>query len=226
MVVVLMFAAYILLQRRKRRRAAAISEQEKGESYIEGQENERNRLAKELHDGVSNQLFAVEMKLNLEGLTPQTMQMLSESREQVRRVSHELYPPEFEYTNIDEAIRHYILELDGTGGCEITYSASPADADWTTVPKEKALEIYRIIQEVAGNVLKHSGATEMAIGMQMSPEQTITIIISDNGTAHYDDNSNRGIGSRTIRQRTRAIGGKMEYSHEPFGNIVTLTVSN
>ena len=56
--------------------------------YLEGKEEERNRLAKEMHDGVSNQLFAIEMKLQTDGVTPQTMQMLTESREQVRRVSH------------------------------------------------------------------------------------------------------------------------------------------
>lgn len=126
------------------------------EQYIEGLEHERSRMAKELHDGVSNQLLAVEMKLNADGLTEQTKQLLSDSRERIRQVSHALMPPEFSRDALDIVLAHYIDNINGAQGCEITFFASPTEADWSDIPEETALEIYRIVQETIGNALKHA----------------------------------------------------------------------
>lgn len=223
-VILIVSVAYILYQRRRRRKDVLQAEQEKTESYVEGQENERSRLAKELHDGVSNQLLAIQMKLNEDGLTPQTMQLLIESREQVRRVSHQLIPPEFEHTNLKEAIANYAAELDSQK-CEVTFTSTPQDADWSVIPKTKALEIYRITQEAVSNALKHSGATAIAIGLHLNDDNTLNVIISDNGPQHIEEKKGaNGIGKRTITERTAALEGKIEFYRHPFGNAVKLTV--
>lgn len=223
-VVIAAFILYALWQRRSGRRKAQQAEHRMEERYIEGQENERNRLAKELHDGISNQLLAVEMKLNEEGLTPQTMQLLNESREQVRRVSHELIPPEFEHTTLDEVIRNYAASLDGLQQCEVSYVSTPADADWSLIDKTKALEIYRIIQEAVGNALKHADATSVSIGLHLD-EEHLKATVSDNGTRKDHKDGPAGIGTRTIRQRASAINGQIEFFHHQFGSTVQLTVN-
>ena len=224
--VLLVFGLYILWQRRQRKKASQKAEQQMKERYREGQEIERSRLAKELHDGVSNQLLAIEMKLQEDGLTPQTMQLISESREQVRRVSHELIPPEFEHATLDEVVRAYATNLDGTRHCAVSYTSKPQDADWASIPQATALEIYRIIQEITGNALKHADATMISIGMHLE-RQSLTITISDNGSQTADrpkEPDNQGIGLRTIAERTASIGGEIEYYHHTFGNTVKLTV--
>lgn len=224
--VLLIFGLYILWQRRQRKKASQKAEQQMKERYREGQEIERSRLAKELHDGVSNQLLAIEMKLQEDGLTPQTMQLISESREQVRRVSHELIPPEFEHATLDEVVRAYATNLDGTRHCAVSYTSKPQDADWASIPQATALEIYRIIQEITGNALKHADATMISIGMHLE-KQSLTITISDNGSQTADrpkEPDNQGIGLRTIAERTASIGGEIEYYHHAFGNTVKLTV--
>lgn len=223
-VVIAAFILYALWQRRSGRRKAQQAEHRMEERYIEGQENERNRLAKELHDGISNQLLAVEMKLNEEGLTPQTMQLLNESREQVRRVSHELIPPEFEHTTLDEVIRNYAASLDGLQQCEVSYVSTPADADWSFIDKTKALEIYRIIQEAVGNALKHADATSVSIGLHLD-EEHLKATVSDNGTQKGHKEGPAGIGTRTIRQRASAINGQIEFFQHQFGSTVQLTVN-
>lgn len=211
----LFFGIYALWQRHVRRKRET-------QRYIEGLEQERNRLAKELHDGVSNQLLAVEMKLNTEGTKEQAIQLLNESREQVRRVSHGLMPPEFAYATLDEVISHYVLELDETNHCDISCHLNPADADWSTIPPQKALEIYRIIQEAVSNALKHSSATTIAVGMHKTRQET-AITISDNGSTIEKDNTS-GIGMRTMKQRAQIIGASLEFRKNKYGHVVKLTI--
>lgn len=211
----LAFGVYALWQRHVRRKRET-------ERYIEGLEQERNRLAKELHDGVSNQLLAVEMKLNEEGTKEQAIQMLNESREQVRRVSHELMPPEFAYATLDEVISHYVLELDEANHCDISCHLNPPDADWSTIPPQEALEIYRIVQEAIGNALKHSGATTIAVGMHKTGQET-AITISDNGTSD-EKTTTSGIGIRTMKQRAQLIGATLEFRKNKYGHVVKLNI--
>lgn len=223
-VVLIVFVIYILWQRDQRRKTAQKAEQQMNKRYREGQELERSRLAKELHDGVSNQLLAIEMKLNEDGLTPQTMQLLSESREQVRRVSHGLIPPEFEHTTLDEVVGDYAASLSGLHQCEVVYTSTPADADWTIIPQATALEIYRIIQEMTGNALKHSGATTITIGMHLDKSLMLTTTINDNGSWKDEEKRTDGIGTRTVSERAASIGGKIDLYRHQFGNTVKLVV--
>ena len=218
------FILYALWQRRQRRKAASKARQQMTERYLEGQEEERSRLAKELHDGVSNQLLAIQMKLNEDGLTPQTMQLLNESREQVRRVSHELIPPEFDHATLDEVIRNYAASLDGLQQCEVSYVSTPADADWSFIDKTKALEIYRIIQEAVSNAFKHAEATSVSIGLHLN-EEHLKATVSDNGTQKDHKGESTGIGTRTISQRAAAINGSIEFFQHQFGSTVQLTVN-
>lgn len=221
---ILLFVLYILWQRHQRRKTAQKAELRMEKRFIEGQEDERNRLAKELHDGISNQLLAVEIKLNEEGLTPQTMQLLSKSREQVRQVSHKLIPPDFEHATLDEVVSNYADSLGGLHQCEVTYRQTPPDAQWTEIPPVKALEIYRIIQEAVSNSLKHANATSLSIGMHLD-EENLKVLISDNGTWKNKKEDSTGIGTRTINQRASAINGKIEIFHHQFGSTLQLTVN-
>lgn len=210
------FLAYAIVQRRQRNR-------QKARSYLEGREEERQRLARELHDGVSNQLLAVQMKLSADGSTEQALQLLDESREQVRRVSHGLMPPEFSSVALDEVIDHYISELNAATPCDISCSFSPPDADWASIPQEQALAAYRIVQEAVGNALKHSGATTIAVGLQRAAHKTV-VIVSDNGTAKPASDS-FGIGKRNMQQRADAIGAQLDFSRGAFGNVVKLVLN-
>lgn len=233
-IIIALFLLYILLQHFRKKRKDRQAEKDKAKSYIDGQENERNRLAKELHDGVSNQLLAIQLKLNKEGVTSRTMQMLTESREQVRRVSHELIPPEFDQTNLDDAIANYVSELNGIQHCEMSYLSSPQDADWSAIPVQTALEIYRITQEAIGNSLKHSGATIIAVGLHRKEENTLVVIISDNGSKSIENEGlqpeniqkaeGHGIGKRTMEERAASINGNIETYHHRLGNVLKLTV--
>ncbi len=219
LLLLVIFFGYILWLRHLRKRKEKESERQLKESYLEGIEQERSRLARELHDGVSNQLLAVEMKLNADGLTEQTMRLLNESREQVRRFSHELMPPEFELATLDEIVEQYVFQMNGVHGKHIVYESSE-NVDWSTIPHEKAYELYRMVQEAVTNVLKHSEATVVLVKMTMETGH-LHVSVSDNGHGETSS-SGKGIGLRTMQQRAEAIGAVLRNEHTERGGIILI----
>ena len=203
-------------------------DEENHKSFIEGQESERSRLAKELHDGVANQLLAVEMKLSTDGLTPQAMELLNESREQVRHVSHELLPPDFTHYSLDEILEQYVVQTNGIRKSTLTYTSTPQDADWSCISPTTAMEVFRITQEAVGNAIKHSltnGQSVISIGLHLDENQNIMLIVSDNGNKAVLENKDAGgIGLKTMYQRAKSIGGTLEFYHHQYGNVVKLVV--
>lgn len=211
----LLFLFFLYWQRRRQRQQAM-------KSYLEGKEEERKRLARELHDGVGNQLLAIQMKLNSDGATEQALQLLSESREQVRRVSHGLMPPEFSNTTLAEAVAAYADAMDGNGECAVSCTVSPADADWSWITDKQALEVYRIVQEAVANALRHADATTVAVGLQMQGT-CLTATVSDNGTAATAA-VHTGIGLQTMQQRADSIGATLLLRQGRYGHVVRLTL--
>lgn len=222
-IVILAFIAYAMRQRYLRRHSQEESEIKQNKRFLEGMEQERSRLAKELHDGVSNQLFAIEMKLGDDNDAEQARRMITESREQVRRVSHELMPPEFTHTHLGEVIEDYMREMDGTAGCAMHFESSVSDDRYRAIPPEHSLEIYRIVQEAVVNAVKHSNASDIYVVTQDDGD-TMTIRITDNckdnGTS--DIQGSHGIGWRTMSQRAALVGGTLTISRTPYGTVVML----
>lgn len=261
---------YVQRQRRRERerqaefaRLKADTDRRLTQRYIDGLEAERERLAKELHDGVCNDLYTVELLLankqsadestadkltadkqtsgqqtsrqadKIQANKEQTDEanllvcssadslsaknLITACREQVRRVSHELMPPEFKYADINIVLDDYIMRTAEAAGRDITYEADPADADWGAVADSAALEMYRITQEAVGNAVKHSDATLVSVSLSMTP-QAITLTVADNGSPA--DFSGSGIGRRTMRQRAEAARGKLTATREDGKNII------
>ena len=197
------------------------------QQYIEGLESERQRMARELHDGVCNDLLAIQMNINAGKPADSTASMIASCRESVRRISHELMPPEFSYASLDEVVRFFISkQADANKGKIIfDYDSSADDTDWSEVPDATALEIYRIIQEGVGNAVKHSGATNINVSLYLTKEKLEASII-DNGTYQQKiSGGKKGIGVDSIRRRANAIGGNVTMeAHEPTGTAVKLTL--
>lgn len=229
MAVGIVFAMYAMRQRRRRHERemeyAALrrdTERQLTTRYVEGLESERTRMARELHDGVCNDLMAIQMRLAEEQPESPLLPLIDTCREQVRRISHELLPPEFSYATIDEVLRYYTYKLGKAAqGCDFTYESAPEGTDWTVVPDATALEIYRIVQEAAGNAVKHSGATRVTVAMSRT-DRGIELTVTDNGTARTQQGS--GIGRRTMRQRAAAVGGSISVDSGTGGTVVRLTL--
>ena len=192
------------------------------QQYVEGLENERQRMSRELHDGVCNDLLAIQM--NISGGYPMasTAQLIEKCRESVRRISHELMPPEFSYATVDEVVRFFIAKLADAHEKHIAITYSSDSAEWHKVPDATALEVYRIVQEAVGNAIKHSGATRISVKLGLN-EGLLSAEISDNGI--YKANGRKGLGLDSMLRRARSINGKIElHTAENSGTKVILNV--
>lgn len=147
-------------------------------AYLKELEQERNRLAKELHDGVCNDLYALEM--NASTLNESWRELLRTSRENIRRVSHELLPPTFQETTLKQVLQNYAERMTSTA-CKVTLITLPEECDWSVLPETYCLNIYRIIQEATGNALKHASSTEIHLTLEWKlPNLELTIHTTGN----------------------------------------------
>lgn len=228
-VMLALFALYILRQRRRRHAQElefaalrADTGRQLTASYVEGLESERTRMARELHDGVCNDLTAIQMSLAGESPASSALAQLDVCRDQVRRISHELMPPEFTYATIDAVLRYYVGKLGkAQPACRCTYASLPEGADWQAVPDALALEMYRIVQEAAGNAIRHSGALNLDVTLERTGEG-LRLTVGDDGRLRASQST--GIGLRTMRQRAAAVGGRLDVDHSAGGTVVRLSL--
>ena len=192
--------------------------------YVEGLENERQRMARELHDGVCNDLLAIQMNISAGKSADTTASMIDTCRESVRRISHELMPPEFSYATLDEVVRFFVSK-QADAVCEkisFTYESQTDGSDWADVPDATALEVYRIVQEAVGNAVKHSGADMINVSMILTSEK-LYVCIRDNGTNAFS--GRKGLGLESIRRRANAVNGYVSVEHvEAGGTKIDLTI--
>lgn len=226
--VVVGFVVYADRQRRRRlleEIETANLRAEVGRQYIEGLETERTRLAGELHDGVCNDLLAIHRNLSNGGDAEVADGLIQTCYQSVRRISHELMPPEFDYASIDEVLRYYIFRQKeaNAGSVEFEYT-SESDQPWSAVPEGIALDVYRIFQEAVGNAVKHSGASRISVSLTLVSSE-LTLRIADNG--RFMAKRKSGIGIQSITKRANSLGGKISVSHPDDGGtelILTILV--
>ena len=198
--------ALLLILRKRQKQEAELS---RAKEYIDGLESERSRLAKELHDGIANDLLGLEMTLRCKGPESQeTAEEIAGLRENVRRISHNLIPPQLEYTDLNELLEETLqrFRLDSV---RIIYEADPPEG-WDDLPTETALGLYRATQELVGNALRHSGADTIRVSLARNGGQ-LKLSVSDNGTPAESAAGKGGIGSRTLEERMRLLGAQLEY---------------
>ncbi len=200
--------------------------------YIEGLESERKRFAKELHDGVANDLLGLQMKLSSVGDSPnekeEMVKSVSELRQNVRNISHELMPPEFNHLSIDKIMGYYLADMQKTYGFILTYKADP-DACWEQIPQETAYEVYRITQELMANIAKHAEARSVSVLLNALGDGKFRLRIENDGKAFTTDvadtanNRREGIGIRTIQDRTKSISAVFETLEDNGKTVFLLT---
>lgn len=194
------------------------------QQYVEGLETERQRMSRELHDGICNDLLAIQMNMS-RGVSPeQSAKLIDDCRESVRRISHELMPPEFTYATLDEVVKFMVNKQSkaNEGKINITFHTNSDANKWGSLSDAISFETYRIIQEAMGNAVKHSGATDIKVSLILN-DSSLEAVIHDNGI--FNSASRKGLGIESMRRRAHSINGMITVNHkEGIGTDVHLTV--
>ena len=185
-----------------KRIASQRAEIERKRSYINGLENERRRLAKELHDGVCNDILAVNLLMNTNGEKAKT-QLLNVWRD-ARNLSHALMPPMFDNTSLPEAVEQYTKVVSNDLNKKVKLSVMGTDK-WKVLPQNICYELYRITQEAVSNAIKYGEGNCISVSLDANGDDIRLCVENESETKLVDDRHN-GIGMETIKMRASSIG--------------------
>jgi signal transduction histidine kinase len=184
-------------------------------------ENERRRIAGDLHDSLGPLLSAV--KLNMSSIEPENSferQVLEKSGKYIdeiianmREISYNLLPSSLERKGLVEAVREFIGHL---------HSASPVRIQlhcWKeiVIPKEKEIHVFRMVQEIVHNTIKHSGARHLHIGISHESNRLL-VMTKDDGhgfDAQKVRESSEGLGLRSLESRAEILRGVLTIESKP-----------
>ncbi len=184
-------------------------------AIIQGQEEERRRVAMELHDGVGQVLTALQMQVNYlkmqenlhspEHELKQTAQLVDNAKQEVRRISYNLMPSVLNDFGLSDAVQNLCTVMSQNIDIEIDADIDLSDKRF---PSQIEVGVFRIAQEVINNALKYSEAD--TIKVQLYDEDTqIRLVIADNGKGFEVNEIARGNGLANLTQRASLLNGTL-----------------
>jgi len=194
------------------------------ESLMEGEEKERLRIAKELHDGVNGDLSAIKFKLvslleTNNTVINEAVTMIDNSCEQVRTISHNLVPPSLRDFDLLEAVENYCNDMNAIHKPEITFQHL---GDAIVLEKKQEANVFRIIQELVTNSIKHAEAKEVLVQLS-NVENNLQLTVEDNGKGFDIANvQSDGIGMQNIRSRVAYLNGALDIKSDAKGTSFTI----
>ncbi|MCJ8012316.1 histidine kinase [Paenibacillus sp. KQZ6P-2] len=195
--------------------------------------DERGRMARDLHDSIKQQLFALFMQISgakalllqgKEGALPRLEQaedLLGQVQDDLTNLIHELRPAMLEGKRFPQALREQIEQWAERTGIDAVFQVQGMNP----IPLQLEEALYRLTQEALSNVARHSEARAVRIQLMFEPDRT-TLEISDNGRGcHVSSKIGKGVGLLSMSERLFPFGGEVSYQSKPEqGFVVTATV--
>ncbi len=203
-------------------------------AIIQGEEKERSRMARELHDGIMVQLSTV--KMNLKTVpdpyrnttshdyfhTPYYQQMirqLEDATRELRQTAHNLMPDMLLANGLPEAVYYFCKTVQQSTPLEIIFQQN---GDIPRFQSEFELSVYRITQELVQNVIKHAHATRVIVQLFHTDENLLAVTVEDDGQGFDTSNlQGDGMGLKSIGTRVAVLGGTIDISSE-YNNGTTV----
>ncbi len=196
---------------------------------IEGEENERKRIAEDLHDGVSGDLSAIKFQLMaIENISdspvvvsavPIMVKMIDHTCDQIRNISHNLSLNSISHFGLSGALHQYCMKMSDPS-ISIHYEWFGSHCEFSL---QKETTIYRIVQELVANIRKHSLANEAWIQCNHF-ENFLTITVEDNGKGFHREKKQKGIGLQNIESRIKYLDAKFEIESSEKGTCILISI--
>lgn len=215
--------------------AQLVKERERGLAAVfDATEEERKRIAKDLHDGIGQQLSG--LRLSWEALQIQVKekapgeaekiqkltQILDESATELRSISHQMMPKALQEKGLLSAIQDMLEK--SLGLTNITYQLEHFKVENERFDERVEIGIYRVAQELINNIVKHSKASQVMVQLYKN-KGTLILIIEDNGVGFSAKASSDGIGLTNIFSRLNTVDGNVVWEPGPqSGTVATVRV--
>jgi PAS domain S-box-containing protein len=207
------------------------AENERYLTAIKTEENERQRISQDLHDGLGQTIAAASLYINtLDDLVKEQLDeetyaifktgkdLVSKSAKETRMVSHNIMPPSLNQFGLNESLSQLIGNYQKiNNSVKILYTSNIKDYRFK---QELELSLYRIVQELINNAYKHSKATNINVSIDVF-NKTCKVVVKDDGIGfNYDEiknNKETGIGLMNIEQRVLVFGGQFQVQEQGKG---------
>ncbi|HEY6730715.1 MAG TPA: sensor histidine kinase [Solirubrobacterales bacterium] len=215
--------AFLRMMRRleaERRRA--------GSAALHAQEEERARVARDLHDEVNQSLTGLLLRLEavreaappeLEGELAETKALANQAMRELLSLARQLRPTALDDLGLAAAIGGQVEQL-GRGEIEARLSV---EGDFSSLGDDAQLVVYRVAQEALSNAARHSGAGQVEVRLRRSENDDVVLEVSDDGRGFAFDESQRGLGIGGMRERALLVGAELTIESRPdHGTTVRL----
>jgi signal transduction histidine kinase len=204
-------------------------------AMLKGQEEERNRIAKDLHDGLGGMLSGVKMsftnmKENLimsaenVGVFEQSISQLDSTISELRKIAHNLMPEALVKFGLNDAIKDFCTSIMSATHINIIYESM---GEVRTLDNTANTYIYRIIQELINNAVKHAKPTQILVQLTTTTNK-IMLTVEDNGQG-LDSNklaASKGIGITNIKHRVNYFKGNIDFDNNtPHGTVINIELN-
>lgn len=190
---------------------------------VESQEKERSRIAKDLHDGIVQDMTVLKLKLNQEK-NSDSSHFLSEfdkTIKQVREISYQMMPVTLIELGLVPAMEDILEKILKPNNISFDFEAIHIDFRF---PENIEVSLFRITQELVNNVIKHSKAKHVSVILRFQNDQ-ITLIFEDDGQGFNPDSSKKGIGLNSLFSRVELVNGNINYeSNLDSGTIAIIRI--
>lgn len=198
------------------------------------QDEERRRIARELHDTTAQNLTALSMNLSLLGQscsawTDESRQLLADCLtntdqccEEIRTLSYLLHPPQLDEMGLIGAAKEFADGFARRSGFRLNLELPPAG---TRLPRDVEMALFRVLQESLGNVHRHSGSKTATVRLMRGPDE-VRLEVLDAGCGIPDgrQTSGLGVGIAGMQERMKQVGGKLEIDSGPNGTTIRAIV--
>lgn len=187
-------------------------------SIIHAQETERQRIAKDLHDDLGGTLSAIKGRIANEKVSQEAINLVERAIDDLRYISRNLSPPELENDGLIKALHNTIGRIQISSNIKFTFITF---GEPQRLNQDEKLNVYRIITELINNILKHSKAQKAVIQL-IYYQESLNIIVEDDGIGIKSDKNNWGIGLKNINSRVEFLGAKLNIDSSSVGTTVII----
>lgn len=230
---VVFYQKKMIQEQLKRQVLEADYQQKMMRTELESQESERRRLAADLHDSIGGMLSTIRVGLITLGRSmaepesiKETKSMLDDTITSVRRISHDLMPATLEKFGFLHAIKELCERFQATARITIDFEE---EGEIPELETQRGLMVFRIVQELLNNAVKHARATLIKVSVHVADEMIITV--EDNGIGFdadaqkADKQTGRGLGLFNMENRARLLGGTLTFkTAQQKGSYIILTL--